>query len=192
MAGSNWRVDSFPASMPGGAVQGGGEGPTPCGPTVTTAACLSALGRHEEAGTAWRELAEAKGRLLGEAHAGTLEAREKHANTLYKLGRRQEAAAEYGELAVLSASALGADHADTRRVRRWQADILQEIGNPGNRGPALRPTGRGQVRLPPARPPVYPDTITTRFNRLVDRAGCGGYACTTCATPTPRWPWTRT
>jgi eukaryotic-like serine/threonine-protein kinase len=106
------------------------------------AACLSALGRHGEAETAWRELAEAKGRLLGETHAGTREAREKHANALYKLGRRQEAAAEYGELAVLSASALGADHADTRRVRGWQADILQGIGNPGNSGPALCPTGR--------------------------------------------------
>jgi hypothetical protein len=41
-------------------------------------------------------MAGAKGHLLGEAHAGTLEAREKHANTLCKLGCRQEAAAEYG------------------------------------------------------------------------------------------------
>jgi hypothetical protein len=69
-------------------------------------------------------------------HAETLEAREKHANTLYKLGRRLEAAAGYGELASLSASALGTDHADTRRARDWQAAILCEIGKPGNGVPA--------------------------------------------------------
>jgi hypothetical protein len=38
--------------------------------------------------------------------------------------------------------------------------------------------------------PVHPDTITDRFNRLVDRAGVKRYACTTWGTPTPRFPST--
>lgn len=36
--------------------------------------------------------------------------------------------------------------------------------------------------------PLHPDTIIALFNRLVDKAGVPRSDCTTCGTPTPRWP----
>jgi integrase len=49
----------------------------------------------------------------------------------------------------------------------------------------------GKLVCRPDGRPVHPDTITTRLTGSSTGPGYAGYACTTCATPTPRWPWTR-
>ena len=45
------------------------------------------------------------------------------------------------------------------------------------------------LRYPDGRA-LHADTITRRFNRLVDLAGFGASGCTTSGTPTPRSRWT--
>ena len=95
---------------------------------------LDTLGRWEESESAWRKLAEAKGRVLGSNHADTIAARERLAVALYEQQRLREAAAEYGEVMALRAIALGADHPDTKRAQGWRADIMRELDGPDQGG----------------------------------------------------------
>ena len=96
----------------------------------STLALFDALGRLDDSETAWRELAEAKARVLGAGHPDAILALSRHAHVLYEQRRLEEAAAEYRQVEAQRTATLGADHPDAKRARDWQAAIERQLEAP--------------------------------------------------------------
>jgi hypothetical protein len=100
-------------------------------------------------------------------------------NTLISVGGRAEESDRKSEAGVrsvaLDAFTVAAPAYASRDARRGTASA-----------PRLVRDGGWLYAWPDGRRP-HPDSVTDRFNRLVDAAGSAGFGCMTSGTPTQRW-----
>ncbi|MDN3287864.1 serine/threonine-protein kinase [Streptomyces thermocarboxydus] len=151
--------------------------PTPS-PTVLTALAerhhaalrLGRLGRWEEAGELYGEVAAERERLLGPDHPDTLASRYEVAFTLSRTGRPADALRAYKAVAGARIRVIGPDHPDTLAARQEMGYVLAQLGRPADAHRVYLSVLEARERTTG---PDHPDTLRCRHNLAVNLSRLG-------------------
>ena len=117
--------------------------------------------RWPEAENMYREVLEARTRILGEEHRDTLVSRNNLASALAKQGRQHEAEEMFREVLEVMQKVLGEEHSDTLTIRNNLANALMEQGRGHEAEGMYRELLEVQKRL---FGDEHPDTLAIRNN----------------------------
>ena len=123
------------------------------------AAARRFLGRHREAAAEYRQVLDARLRVLGPDHPDTLATREEIALTMGALGKPADAEAELRHVLDARLRVLGPDHPSALATRHEIARMLAEQGKAADAEAEFRHVLDAVLRI---RGPDHPDTLTMR------------------------------
>ena len=117
------------------------------------------LGRYQDAEAEYRQVLDARLRVLGPDHPDTLTTRHNIAWVLAAQGKPADAEAEYRQVLDAKLRVLGPDHPDTLAARHDIASVLADQGKPADAEAEYRQVLDARLRV---LGPDHPDTLTTR------------------------------
>jgi hypothetical protein len=123
------------------------------------ATALRFLGRYQDAEAGFRQVLEARLRVLGPDHPDTLNTRHEMAFVLVAQGKPADAEAEFRQVLDARLRVLGPDHLDTLTTRHGIAYVLAAQGKPADAEAEYRQVLDATQRV---LGPDHPDTLTTR------------------------------
>jgi tetratricopeptide (TPR) repeat protein len=131
---------------------------------------VASQGRWEEAESIFREVMEARQRVLGSDHRDTLATHDDLTWVVAEQGRWEEAESACRELVAVKQRALGTDHPDTFATRHLLARVVEERGKWNVAESACRELVAAKQR---ALGVDHPDTLATRhlLARMLARQG---------------------
>jgi tetratricopeptide (TPR) repeat protein len=131
------------------------------------------LGRYEDAEAEYRQVLDAKRRVLGPDHGSSLGTRFNFAQLLSKRGRETEAEAEYRQVLDVRLRVLGPDHADTLSTRHSLAATQANRGKHADAEAEYRQVLNARRRV---LGPDHPSTLSTRHSLAIMQANQGKHA----------------
>ncbi len=122
------------------------------------ASALMFLGRYQDAEAEFRQVLDARLRVLGPDHSDTLATRHEIARVLANQGKPADAEAEFRQVLDTQLRVLGPDHPSTLTTRHEIARMLTNQGRPADAEAEFRQVLDARLRV---LGPDHPSTLTT-------------------------------